>query len=247
MIIQKKIEIFLNWNRMPQTVNLVQYDKGIQLLLIVADLEIPAGTTATLYVQKPSGNFVYQEKGVTVSGNTVIIELENQALTEYGEADYQVCLQNNGERVSTFAGIFRIHKSYADAGVEESKSVIAAFDTAITEKTIETVKKYLDENPDIAGYYYPVVEQNDDNSMELSFKPSEEWMDEVDPVTVMLPPGPKGEKGDDKVHTGPGVPPDSADVWLDPDGEPSGVELWEFELEDGSTVTRTVVVVGLTA
>lgn len=56
--------------------------------------------------------------------------------------------------------------------------------------------------------------------------------------------GAKGEKGDAGVYVGSDTPPDTANVWLDEAGESSGTETWTFTLEDGSTVQKTVVVLG---
>jgi hypothetical protein len=52
-------------------------------------------------------------------------------------------------------------------------------------------------------------------------------------------PGPAGASG---VHLGPDNPPVGANVWINPNGEPTGTEDWEFDLDDGTTDTRTVVV-----
>ena len=44
------------------------------------------------------------------------------------------------------------------------------------------------------------------------------------------------------IYIGSNTPPDTADVWVDPNGEPTTVEDWEFDMDDGSTETKTVVV-----
>lgn len=54
----------------------------------------------------------------------------------------------------------------------------------------------------------------------------------------------QGPPGDSGVYVGSGMPPSTATVWIDPDGEPTSTELWTFEMEDGTTETKTVVVVG---
>ena len=59
----KEIEIYLTKKRNVRQIDVVQYDTGIQLVFTVKDFTIPSGATATLYVQKPSGKFVYQEDG----------------------------------------------------------------------------------------------------------------------------------------------------------------------------------------
>lgn len=56
--------------------------------------------------------------------------------------------------------------------------------------------------------------------------------------------GDRGEKGDPGIHFGPDAPSGSQDVWIDPSGEPSSTEVWQFVLVDGDTVSKTVVVVG---
>ena len=53
----------------------------------------------------------------------------------------------------------------------------------------------------------------------------------------------KGPQGDPGVYIGSDTPPDTASVWVDQSGDPSGVEAWTFTLEDGTTVTKSVVVV----
>lgn len=53
----------------------------------------------------------------------------------------------------------------------------------------------------------------------------------------------KGDSGASGVYIGPDAPTDpSVNVWIDPDGDPSGYEEWVFTLSDGSTVTKQVVV-----
>jgi hypothetical protein len=56
--------------------------------------------------------------------------------------------------------------------------------------------------------------------------------------------GAKGEPGASGVHIGNDEPPENANVWVNPAGEPTSTEDWEFDLDDGTTDTKTVVVVG---
>lgn len=44
------------------------------------------------------------------------------------------------------------------------------------------------------------------------------------------------------LHIGSSTPPDTADVWVDPNGEPTTVEEWEFDMDDGTVETKAVVV-----
>lgn len=56
--------------------------------------------------------------------------------------------------------------------------------------------------------------------------------------------GTSGAPGNPGVYIGEDTPPDSATVWVIPSGEATGTEDWEFELTDGTSDTKTVVVLG---
>lgn len=57
--------------------------------------------------------------------------------------------------------------------------------------------------------------------------------------------GEKGEDGASGVYVGSDTPDTDANVWIDPSGSPTGsAEEWTFTLEDGSTVKKTIAVLG---
>lgn len=133
----KQIDIYLTGKRNVRVIDVVQYDTGIQLAFAVKDFTIPSSANATLYVQKPSGKFVYQEKGITVSGNTITVDLHNQAITEHGKVPYQVSITSGSDVITTFTGLMMVEKSLKDAGATESKTVIRAFDEAVSDHVAE--------------------------------------------------------------------------------------------------------------
>ena len=137
MKVQKKIDVYLVKKRNIRIIDVVQFDTGIQLVFTVKDFEITTGTNATLYVQKPSGKFVYQETGITVAENTITIDLENQAITEHGKVPYQVTLKNESDEITTFTGVMMVEASLKDSGATESKTVIRAFDEAVSDRVAE--------------------------------------------------------------------------------------------------------------
>lgn len=55
--------------------------------------------------------------------------------------------------------------------------------------------------------------------------------------------GPQGVPGNDPVYVGSDTPPETATIWIDPAGRPTNTEEWEFDMEDGTTEKKTVVVV----
>jgi hypothetical protein len=139
MKIQKLVQVNLCKKRTVSDIHLVQYDTGVQLVLDIVDFQIPDGTTATLYVQKPSGKFVYQEDGITVTESKVTIDLKNQAITEHGNIPYQLRVKNGEDLITTFTGIMKVDRSLADSGAVESKTVAAAFDEKLAEILAATI------------------------------------------------------------------------------------------------------------
>lgn len=137
MKVQKNIDIYLLKKHQKRTIEVVQYDTGVQLVFSILDFDLPEGATATIYVRKKSGNCVYQECGVIVENNTVIVDLDNQALTEIGECAYQIKLMKDDDVVSTFAGIMSVAPSLADVDAVESKTVLSALDRAFEAKATE--------------------------------------------------------------------------------------------------------------
>lgn len=137
MKIQKIIDVYLKRKMNVNSLQLVQYNTGVQLVFNVLDFDLPDNTTATLYVRKKSGKFVYQERGISVSGNTVTVDLENQALTEHGEAFYQLEFLSGTDTISTFYSSMLVDRSLASADAVESTTVIAAFEAKTAEQIAE--------------------------------------------------------------------------------------------------------------
>ena len=161
MKIQKQIDVRLVKKGPVSSLRLVQYDTGIQLVFNVLDWSIPSGTKATLYVRKRSGKFVYQEKGVTVSENTVTIDLENQALTEHGETFYQLRFLNGTDVISTFSSSMFVERSIADADAVESTTVVAAFEAKTAEQLAKIEAAAQDQVEAIRNLYNTYATKNE--------------------------------------------------------------------------------------
>lgn len=131
MKITKQIDVRLQKEYITPRVDCVQFDQGLELVLNIKDFEIPSGSSAKFYVEKPSGKFVYQNCTVS-STNKITIAVENQALAEYGTVYGQVRITNSGT-VSTFDIVLSVKKSRADAQAVESKNMISAFDEKAAE------------------------------------------------------------------------------------------------------------------
>ena len=125
----------------PPIVQAVQGDSGRAVNFTLSDITIPDGATATYYVQKPSGEAVYNN--ATISGNNVIVEFTPQALAEYGECPSHVRILSDGEVVTSFAFILLVRKFFGDGAIE-STTEMNIFDKAVEQAT-EQIRDSADE------------------------------------------------------------------------------------------------------
>ena len=183
MKIQKQIDVQLLRKGAVNSLRLVQYDKGIQLVFNILDFLLADGTTATLYVRKKSGRFVYQEKGITVAENKVTVDLENQALTEHGETFYQLRFLNGSDTLSTFSSSMFVEPSLADADAEESKTVIAAFEAKTAEQIAQIEAAAQDQIAQIQNQFNTFATKNDAaNAIKGNLSGGVVFADDVSPV-----------------------------------------------------------------
>ena len=137
---QIKRKIYLLSKRQMKPIEVIQYETGVQLVLEVQDIELDPSATVTMFVRKPSGKFVFQENDISLMGNTVVIDLHNQALTEYGHPFFQIKFKKDEEVISTYSGMLTVEKSLDDSGAEESKTVLAAFEE-LTDEQIARIEE----------------------------------------------------------------------------------------------------------
>ena len=112
----------------PNIIPAVQGDTGRTIEFTIADFTIPAGATATYYIQKPSGEAVYN--AATISGNSVICDLTAQSLAEPLDNFGQVRIFSGGEVVTSFDFILHVGPF---RGIEaiESTTEMNIFDEAV--------------------------------------------------------------------------------------------------------------------
>lgn len=112
----------------PPIITAVQGDTGRSIEFTVADFTIPEGTTATYYIQKPSGNSIYNM--ATISGNVVTVDLTAQSLAESGDNFGQIRIMKNGEIVTSFDFILLV-KAFRGIDATESTTEMNVFDQAV--------------------------------------------------------------------------------------------------------------------
>lgn len=110
----------------------VQGTETIPIVLSVIDWDIPAGSTARVFVKKPSGKEVYNE--AAVSGNDITIQPTQQMFAEFGRQLGQVQVINGDNIAATYLLNFDIEKNLAfDSSKVESSDEYGILDDLIGE------------------------------------------------------------------------------------------------------------------
>ena len=107
----------------------VDYVCGTNALPIVIhfmDYDIPSGATAQVYVQKPSGNAVYNS--CEISGNDVTVDVTTQMMAEVGESNMQIQISYGSANLVTFDQPVCVHKNRTDPDAEESENESSFFE-----------------------------------------------------------------------------------------------------------------------
>lgn len=125
----------------PPIIPVVQGDTGRVIQFELNDFTIPADATATYYVQKPSGEAVYNE--ATISGNNVFVELTAQSIIEVGENYGQVRILVDEEVVTSFDFILLV-KVFRGIDAVQSETEMNIFDKAV-ERAQETIASTVTE------------------------------------------------------------------------------------------------------
>lgn len=125
----------------PPIIPVVQGDTGRVIQFELNDFTIPAEATATYYVQKPSGEAVYNE--ATISGNNVFVELTAQSIIEVGENYGQVRILVDEEVVTSFDFILLV-KVFRGIEAVQSDTEMNIFDKAV-ERAQETIASTVTE------------------------------------------------------------------------------------------------------
>ena len=172
---------------------------------------IPEDAAPVLKITKPDGTYCVSD-GV-VDSNKIFFAIPPQAFTVAGIAEAEVAVNGaDGRRVSTATFNIEVPQSCIREGAEQSEDYIdivgqqvaTAVDAA---KRAEEAAKRAEEAGgggegggeagEDGGYYTPSVTQPSADTMQVSFTPSKDGMENVPTVTVHLPAGPAGADGKD--------------------------------------------------
>ena len=167
----------------PPIVQAVQGDTGRTVRFDVTDFTIPAGAEATYFIEKPSGEAVYN--AATISGNSILCELTAQSLAEPGENKMQVRVILDDEIVTSFKVCLLVSTFWGIDAIESSTEM-NIFDKAVeqaTEDFQEQAEQIVEEVIEsIPADYTALTEEVDELNERL-----DDVKEEIDNVETALP------------------------------------------------------------
>ena len=112
------IRLFYQSRQTPPVVEVVQYNTIISLEFFLSDFVPPAGCTARIFVQKPSGKTVFND--CAIDCNNVTVTPTTQMFSEPGKNPAQIILFQGERMQASFPFVFAVYENLA-AGAEESR------------------------------------------------------------------------------------------------------------------------------
>ena len=119
-------DVFVLSDRLKDPIRYVQNTNALPIVFHFIDFDIPSGTTANVYVNKPSQKAVYTS--AQVEGNDVTIDITTQMVAEVGYSEIQIQLTKSDNILVTFAYPMIVSKNFTDPDAEESKNEASFFD-----------------------------------------------------------------------------------------------------------------------
>lgn len=113
-------DVYILGKKIKNDVDYVQNTNAIPLIFHFRDFQIPAGATAQVFVQKPSGLAVYN--AATISGNDVTVDVTTQMFAEVGFNKLQLQIMSGDDNLVTFVQPVNVFRNYTDGDGEESKN-----------------------------------------------------------------------------------------------------------------------------
>ena len=124
------VDILDTTSRETLVIYVVQGDSARSLQFELKDYTIPTGATVKYYVEKPSGQAVYNS--CTVSDNVVTVPLTAQALAETGENKLQVRVEKNSTVITSFTVVLNV-KPFGGMNAVQSTTEANVFDQVMAE------------------------------------------------------------------------------------------------------------------
>ena len=123
---QIKRDVYILSDKIKDPIDYVQNTNAIPIVFTLRDYDISSGSTAQIFVLKPSGKSVYN--AAEISDNIVTVNVTTQMFSEIGISALQIQISNSGKNLVTFEYPVRVHKNNTDPDAAESENESSFFD-----------------------------------------------------------------------------------------------------------------------
>lgn len=130
-------DIYILSSKVKDPIDYVRLTNDIPIVFTFRDYDIPSGSAAQVYVQKPSGKAVYDT--AAISGNAVTVTVTDQMFAELGVSDLQIRITQGDEKLVSFSQPVRVHPNYTEGDAQQSQNEGGFFDDA--EQAVENANQ----------------------------------------------------------------------------------------------------------
>ena len=121
-------DIYVLSHKVKDPIDYVRLTNDIPIVFTFRDYDIPSGSVAQVYVQKPSGKAVYDT--AAISENVVTVTVTDQMFSELGMSDMQIKITQGNEKLVSFSQPVRVHPNYTEGDADRSTNEGGFFDDA---------------------------------------------------------------------------------------------------------------------
>lgn len=148
-MIEQRVTLRYDAQQIPAIVQAVQGDTGRDVIFELADYEIPAGSTANYYIDKPDGNAVYNSAEV-ISSTEILAHLTEQALAVPGRNNGQVRILSDGEVITSFDFVLEV-EAFRGILRLQSETEVNIFDEALHLAAEDAIAEIQAQTPVVTG------------------------------------------------------------------------------------------------
>lgn len=130
-------DVYVLQERVRNPIEYVRLTNAIPIIFHFRDYDIPASSSAEVYVQKPSGKAVFDD--ASISGNDVTVTVTDQMFAELGFSELQIKITENAQELVTFSQPVIVKPNYTEGDADQSQNEGGFFDEA--QKALDDVKE----------------------------------------------------------------------------------------------------------
>lgn len=121
-------DVYVLQNKVKNPIEYVRLTNAIPIIFHFRDYDIPASSSAEVYVQKPSGKAVFDD--ASISGNDVTVTVTDQMFAELGFSELQIKITENAQELVTFSQPVIVKPNYTEGDADQSQNEGGFFDDA---------------------------------------------------------------------------------------------------------------------